>query len=258
MLLGRGVDMADSAQPVLALIDGMALVYRGHFAMMRNPRMTTTGINTSSLQVFLNVMHGVKTDSQATHLAVVFDTRAPTFRHKMYEPYKATRDAMPEDIQTALPYLDKLLEALNIPVLRLDGYEADDLIGTIARQAEEAGMEAIMVTPDKDYAQLVGPKRTIWRPAKKGSSGFEKLGVAEVCEEWGVQRVDQVIDVLGLMGDSSDNVPGVPGIGPKTAKDMIAKYDSLAGIYEHIDELKGKKKKICSPSVNRPNYPKSW
>ena len=134
-------------------------------------------------------------------------------------------------------------QALNVPVLRLDGYEADDLIGTIARQAEEAGYEAIMVTPDKDYAQLVGPQRSIWRPAKKGSSGFDKLGVAEVCEEWGVQRVEQVIDVLGLMGDSSDNVPGVPGIGPKTAKDLIAQFDSLDGIYEHLDELKGKKKR---------------
>ncbi|TVR45067.1 MAG: DNA polymerase I [Planctomycetota bacterium] len=229
------------SQPTLALIDGMALVYRGHFAMIRAPRLTSSGLNTSCLQVFTQVMLGVFEEAKASHVAVVFDTRAPTFRHQRYPAYKATRDAMPEEIEAALPWLDRILGALRIPVLRLDGFEADDLIGTIAVQGEAAGYQVIMVTPDKDYAQLVGPGRVIWRPSK-GGGGFDKLGVAEICAEWGIERPDQVIDILGLMGDSSDNVPGVPGIGPKTAKDLIQAYGDMAGVYANLDQVKGKKK----------------
>ncbi|TVR14813.1 MAG: DNA polymerase I [Planctomycetota bacterium] len=230
-----------SESNTLVLIDGMALVYRGHFAMIRNPRMTTTGLNTSSIFVFANVMLGVFAETQASHMAVVFDTRAPTFRHQLYPQYKATRDAMPEDIEKALPWLDRMLQALRVPVLRLDGWEADDVIGTLAKRGEEQGYQVIMVTPDKDYAQLVSPARTIWRPSK-GGGGFDRLGPEAVCGEWGVERIEQVIDVLGLMGDTSDNVPGVPGIGPKTAKQLIADYGDLDGIYNHIDDIKGKRR----------------
>ena len=229
------------ADKTLYLLDGMALVYRGHFAMIRNPRMTSKGLNTSSLFVFANTLLDILGNTQPSHLAVVFDTPEPTFRDEIYKEYKAQREKMPEDISGALPYIDQMCEAFNVPVIRKPGYEADDVIGTLAKIAEKDGFTTYMVTPDKDYAQLVSNKTFISKPGRTGD-GAEILGVPEVLEQWEIERVDQVIDMLGLMGDSSDNVPGIPGIGPKTAQKLIAQYDSVEGLLNHVDELKGKQK----------------
>lgn len=229
------------ADKTLYLLDGMALVYRGHFAMIRNPRMTSKGLNTSSLFVFANTLLDILGNTQPSHLAVVFDTPEPTFRDEIYKEYKAQREKMPEDISGALPYIDQMCEAFNVPVIRKPGYEADDVIGTLAKEAEKFGFTTYMVTPDKDYAQLVSKKTFISKPGRTGD-GAEILGVPEILEQWEIERVNQVIDMLGLMGDSSDNVPGVPGIGPKTAQKLIAQYDSVEGLLDHVDELKGKQK----------------
>lgn len=229
------------AEKKLFLLDGMALIYRGHFALMRNPRMTSTGMNTSTLFVLTNTLLDILNTEKPTHIAAVFDTPEPTHRHKMYEEYKAQREAMPEDLSAALPYVFKLCEAFNVPVIRMPGWEADDVIGTLARVAEEEDFTTYMVTPDKDYAQLVSEKTFMSKPGKAGNKA-EILGVPEILEQWQIERVDQVIDVLGLMGDTSDNVPGVPGIGPKTAQKLIDKYGSVEGLLEHVDELKGKQK----------------
>lgn len=229
------------ADKTLYLLDGMALVYRGHFAMIRNPRMTSKGLNTSSLFVFANTLLDILGNTKPSHLAVVFDTPEPTFRDEIYKEYKAQREKMPEDISGALPYIDQMCEAFNVPVIRKPGYEADDVIGTLAKEAEKFGFTTYMVTPDKDYAQLVSNKTFISKPGRTGD-GAEILGVPEVLEQWEIERVDQVIDMLGLMGDSSDNVPGVPGIGPKTAQKLIAQYDSVERLLDHVDELKGKQK----------------
>lgn len=229
------------ADKTLYLLDGMALVYRGHFAMIRNPRMTSKGLNTSSLFVFANTLLDILGNTQPSHLAVVFDTPEPTFRDEIYKEYKAQREKMPEDISSALPYIDQMCEAFNVPVIRKPGYEADDVIGTLAKIAEKDGFTTYMVTPDKDYAQLVSSKTFISKPGRTGD-GAEILGVPEVLKQWEIERVDQVIDMLGLMGDSSDNVPGIPGIGPKTAQKLIAQYDSVEGLLNHVDDLKGKQK----------------
>lgn len=229
------------ADKTLYLLDGMALVYRGHFAMIRNPRMTSKGLNTSSLFVFANTLLDILGNTQPSHLAVVFDTPEPTFRDEIYKEYKAQREKMPEDISSALPYIDQMCEAFNVPVIRKPGYEADDVIGTLAKIAEKDGFTTYMVTPDKDYAQLVSNKTFISKPGRTGD-GAEILGVPEVLKQWEIERVDQVIDMLGLMGDSSDNVPGIPGIGPKTAQKLIAQYDSVEGLLNHVDDLKGKQK----------------
>ena len=229
------------ADKTLYLLDGMALVYRGHFAMIRNPRMTSKGLNTSSLFVFANTLLDILGNTQPSHLAVVFDTPEPTFRDEIYKEYKAQREKMPEDISGALPYIDQMCEAFNVPVIRKPGYEADDVIGTLAKEAEKDGFTTYMVTPDKDYAQLVSNKTFISKPGRTGD-GAEIMGVPEVLKQWEIERVDQVIDMLGLMGDSSDNVPGIPGIGPKTAQKLIAQYNSVEGLLNHVDELKGKQK----------------
>ena len=229
------------AVKTLYLLDGMALIYRGHFAMIRNPRMTSKGMNTSALFVFANTVLDILGNAQPSHLAVVFDTPEPTYRHEMYKAYKAQREAMPEDLSVALPYIDQMCDGFNVPVIRKPGYEADDVIGTLAKAAERAGFTTYMVTPDKDFAQLVSKKTRISKPGRTGH-GAEILGVAEVLAQWEIERVDQVVDMLGLMGDSSDNVPGVPGIGPKTAQKLIAQYGSVEGLLDHVDELKGKQK----------------
>jgi len=229
------------ADKTLYLLDGMALVYRGHFALMRNPRMTSKGMNTSTLFVFLNTLLDILGNVKPSHLAVVFDTPEPTYRHKAYKEYKAQRESMPEDLSIALPYVDRMCEGFNVPVIRKPGWEADDVIGTLAKVAEADGFTTYMVTPDKDYAQLVSEKSFISKPGR-GGDGAEILGVPEILAQWEIERVDQVIDMLGLMGDASDNVPGVPGIGPKTAQKLIAQYGSVEGLLEHVDELKGKQK----------------
>ena len=229
------------AQKTLFLLDGMALAYRGHFGLIRNPRMTSTGMNVSMVFAIANTILGILNKNRPTHIAAVFDTPEPTHRHEQYPEYKAQRDAMPEDLSIALPYLFRLIEGFNIPVIRVPGWEADDVIGTLAKQADEAGFTTFMVTPDKDYAQLVSEQSFICKPGNTGDN-FETMGVAEVLNKWGVERVDQVIDVLGLMGDTSDNVPGVPGVGEKTAQKLIAQFGSVENLLENTDQLKGKQK----------------
>ena len=220
----------------------MALVYRAHFAFMVRPIVNSRGMNVSAVFGFANTLIELIKNEQPTHLAVVFDTAAPTARHVEFPAYKAQREAMPEDLSQALPHVKKLIEALNIPVLVMDGYEADDIIGTLARQAEtHQGYVTYMVTPDKDFAQLVDERTFIYKPGRQGSE-HEIIDVNKVREQWLVARPEQVIDVLALWGDVSDNIPGVPGIGEKTAKALIQKFGTVENIFEKLDELKGKQK----------------
>jgi len=223
------------------LLDGMALIYRAYFALIRSPRLTSKGLNTSAVFGFANSLFDILQNEEPTHLAVAFDTPEPTQRHEEFEEYKAQRQETPEDLSLSIPYVHRLLESFRIPVLECPGYEADDIIGTLARQAETEGYEVYMVTPDKDFAQLVTEKTFIYKPGRSGA-GAEIQGVPEVLDNWSVVRVEQVVDILGLWGDTSDNIPGVPGIGEKTAKKLIAKYGSLENLLEKTDELKGKQK----------------
>src|SRR6185503_19329186 len=223
----------------LFLLDGMALIYRAHFALSKTPRFTSGGLNTSAVLGFTNTLLEVIRKENPTHMAVVFDTEAPTERHVDFADYKAHREAMPEDLSTALPYIFKVILGFNIPVITSDGYEADDIIGTLAKKAEAKGYNVFCMTPDKDFAQLVSDKIFIYKPARLGNE-MEILGVKEVLAKWEVERVEQVIDILGLWGDAVDNIPGIPGVGEKTAKSLIKQYGSVEGIIEHADELKGK------------------
>ncbi|KAA6439196.1 DNA polymerase I [Dyadobacter flavalbus] len=223
----------------LFLLDAMALIYRAHFAFIKTPRVTSKGLNTSAVFGFTNTLLEVLQKEKPTHIGVAFDTSAPTFRHIQYEAYKAQREAQPEDIAVAIPLVKRLLQAMCIPILVLDGYEADDIIGTIAREASLAGFEVFMMTPDKDYGQLVEEHVHIYKPAFMGK-GPEVLGVKEILERWQIRRIDQVVDILGLMGDAVDNIPGVPGVGEKTAQKLIAEYDTVENLISHVDDIKGK------------------
>lgn len=225
----------------LFLLDGMALMYRAHFALSKNPRFTSNGINTSAVMGFTNTLLEVLKKERPTHLAVVFDTDAPTERHTDFSAYKAHREAMPEDLSAAMPYVIKLIEGFNIPVITSDGYEADDIIGTLAKKAERAGFQVYCMTPDKDFAQLVSENIFIYKPARMGND-MEILGVPEVLAKWEIERVDQVIDILGLWGDAVDNIPGIPGIGEKTAKLLIKQYGTVENIIANSHQLKGKMK----------------
>lgn len=217
----------------------MALVYRAHFALSKNPRFTSTGLNTSAIMGFTNTLLEVIRKENPTHLAVVFDTEAPTERHNDFTDYKAHREAMPEDLSRAIPYVVRLVEGFGIPVITSDGYEADDIIGTLAKKAEKAGYQVYCMTPDKDFAQLVSENIFIYKPARMGND-MEILGVPEVLRKWEVERVEQVIDILGLWGDAVDNIPGIPGVGEKTAKTLIKQYGSVENIIANSHELKGK------------------
>src|SRR6201994_2250773 len=223
----------------LFLLDGMALIYRAHFALSKSPRFTSGGLNTSAVMGFTNTLLDVLKKEKPTHMAVVFDIDAPTEAHTDFELYKAHREAMPEDLAKALPYIFKVVLGFNIPLITSDGYEADDIIGTLAKKAEAKGYEVYCMTPDKDFAQLVSENIKIYKPARMGNE-MEILGVKEVLEKWEIERVEQVIDILGLWGDAVDNIPGIPGIGEKTAKTLIKQYGSVESIIEHVDELKGK------------------
>ncbi|WP_321289588.1 DNA polymerase I [uncultured Sunxiuqinia sp.] len=225
----------------LFLLDAYALIYRSYFAFIKNPRFNSKGLNTSTMMGFVNSLEMLLNKENPTHIAVVFDVHAPTFRHEMYTEYKGTRDEMPEDIRTAIPWVRKIIEAYNIPILEKEGFEADDVIGTLAKRAEKQGYKTYMMTPDKDYAQLVSENIFMYKPGRAGND-VEVWGVEEVKKKFEIERPEQVIDILGLMGDSSDNIPGCPGIGPKTAMKLISSYHSIDGIYEHIEELKGKQK----------------
>ena len=226
----------------LFLLDGMALVYRAHFAFIRNPITNSNGVNTSAIYGFANTLLTIIERESPTHLAVAFDTSAPTSRHKTYPEYKAQREAMPEELAAAIPEVKKLCAAFRIPVIEMDGFEADDIIGTIAHEAEENGnFDTFMVTPDKDFAQLVAPRTSIWKPGRQGSD-HEILDLPAILGKWEVKSPKQVIDILGLWGDASDNIPGVPGIGEKTAKKLVGLYGSVEGLIDNIDKLKGKQK----------------
>ena len=227
----------------LFLLDGMALVYRAHFALIRNPIYTSKGVNSSAIYGFTNTLVDLLGKQDPTHIAVVFDTPAPTERHEIFPEYKAQRDAMPEDLSIAIPEVKKLIKAFNIPVIEMDGYEADDIIGTLAKRAvkDDDECEVYMVTPDKDFAQLVEDRVNIFKPGKAGNES-EIIGIDAIKEKWNVQCSEQVIDILGLWGDASDNIPGVPGIGEKTAKKLVAQYGGVEQLIENIDQLKGKQR----------------
>ncbi len=225
----------------LFLFDAMALIYRAHFAFAKTPRISSKGINTSAVFGFANTILEVINKEKPDYLGVAFDTPKPTFRHVEYTPYKAQRQEQPEDITIAIPYVKRLVEAMDIPLLILDGYEADDVIGTIAKKAVRANpdIEVYMMTPDKDYGQLVEERIKMYKPAFMGK-GVEVLGPKEVCQRWNIANVDQVIDMLGLMGDAVDNIPGIPGVGEKTAQKLIEQFGSLENLLDNTDQLKGK------------------
>ena len=226
----------------LFLLDGMALIYRAHFAFIHRPIMNSQGVNTSAILGFTNTLLDILQNHNPTHIGVAFDTPEPTSRHEEYPEYKAQREAMPEDLSDAIPNVFRTIEAFNIPVIKLPGYEADDLIGTIAKRAEEeGGFETYMVTPDKDFAQCVSEQTFLLRPPR-GGGDIEIQGVPEVLEKWGIKRIDQVIEIQGLQGDSVDNIPGIPGIGPKTAQKLIDQYDTIENLLKNTDKLKGKQK----------------
>ena len=225
----------------LFLLDGMALAYRSHFAFSKVPRITSTGMNTSAVFGFANTLIEVIQKENPSHLAVVFDTSAPTERHTDFADYKAHREDMPEDLVIALPIIKKMIEGFRIPVITLDGFEADDIIGTLAKIAEKRDFITYCMTPDKDFGQLVSDSIFIYKPSRMGNE-VEIMGVQEVLDKWEIENVSQVIDILGLWGDAVDNIPGIPGIGEKTAKTLIKQYGSIENMLAHSSELKGRMK----------------
>jgi len=227
----------------LFLLDAYALIFRSYYAFIKNPRMTSKGLNTSAIFGFLLTLEEVLNKQKPTHIAVVFDAPGPTFRHEMFSNYKANRDETPEDIKKSVPYIKKLLEAYQIPVIDCPGFEADDVIGTLAKKATGMGFTTYMMTPDKDFAQLVDENTFMFKPARSGNESIQ-WGVEDIKREFSVERPEQVIDILALMGDSSDNIPGAPGVGPKTAMKLISEYGSVEELFKNTDKLKGKLKDI--------------
>lgn len=225
----------------LFLLDGHALVYRAHYSFISRPLVNSKGMDVSAVTGFTRYLWNILAKQKPSHIAVSFDLKGPTFRHEMFKEYKANRDAQPEPISIAIPYIKKIIEAFNIPVITMKGFEADDVIGTLAKQAEKEGFEVYMMTPDKDYAQLVSDTVFMYKPARSGGD-VEILGKKEVLEKWDIERVEQVIDILGLQGDSVDNIPGIPGIGAKTAVKLLKQFGSMEGLFENTDKLKGKQK----------------
>lgn len=222
----------------LFLLDAYALIYRSYYAFIKNPRMTSKGVNTSAIFGFVNTLEEVLRKENPTHIAVAFDPAGPTFRHTQFESYKAQREATPEDIKTAIPFIKKILEAYRIPILEMEGYEADDVIGTIAKQVDKSNFDVYLMTPDKDYAQLVDDHIFIYKP-KYGSNDFEILDYNKVLEKYNLRNPQQMIDLLGLMGDASDNIPGCPGVGPKTAEKLLTEFGSIENLLQNTKQLKG-------------------
>ena len=225
----------------LFLLDGMALIYRAYFALSKTPRITSYGLNTGAIMGFTNTLLDVLNNQKPSHIAVVFDTAAPTNRHLEFEAYKAQREKMPEDLAASIPYIYRLIEGFNIPIITMDGYEADDIIGTLAKKGEKKDYTVYCMTPDKDFGQLVSDNIFIYKPARMGN-GAETLGVPEILEKWEINNVHEVIDILGLWGDAVDNIPGIPGIGEKTAKKLIQEFGSIENLIQNTDKLKGKLK----------------
>ncbi len=225
----------------LFLLDAFALIYRAYFAFANNHRINSKGLNTSAVLGFTNTLLEVLKKERPTHIAVVFDTPEQTVRHVEFSEYKANREEMPEDLALAIPYVIKVIEGFNIPVISMPGYEADDVIGTLAKMAEKKGFTTYMMTPDKDYGQLVSENIFIYKPARLGN-GAEVMGIAEVCKKWDIKSVDQLIDILGLMGDKVDNIPGIPGVGEKTAIQLVKDFGTIENLIVNTDKLKGKLK----------------
>ena len=219
----------------------MALIYRSFFALSKNPRINSKGQNTSAILGFTNTLYDILKNQNPSHIGVAFDTKAPTFRHESFPEYKANREKMPEDLSASIPYIIKVLNGFNIPILSVDGFEADDIIGTMSKKAESEGFTTYMMTPDKDFGQLVSDNIFMFKPARMGNKP-EIWGVTEVCERFGIKNPEQLIDILGLWGDASDNIPGVPGIGEKTAIKLIGEFGSIEKLIENTDKLKGKQK----------------
>lgn len=239
----------------LYLLDAYALIYRAYYALIRSPRINSKGQNTSAVYGFVNTLNDVLTTEKPDFIGIAFDPAGGTFRHEAYPEYKAQREATPEDIKWAVPVIKDIIRAYNIPILETPGYEADDVIGSLALQGVEAGLEVHMVTPDKDYAQLVRPGIFMRRPGH-GAAGMEKLGPTEVCEKYGINNTEQVIDLLGLMGDTADNVPGCPGVGEKTAVKLINQFGSIDNLLENTDQLKGAMKKKVEENIEQIKFSK--
>lgn len=223
----------------LFLLDGHALVYRAHYAFINRPLINSKGINTSAITGFVRTLWDLINTQKPSHIAVAFDPHGPTFRNELFEAYKANREEQPKDISIAFPYIRSIVEAFNIPIIEVEGYEADDTIGTIAKKAEKEGFTVFMVTPDKDYGQLVSENIFMYKPSRSGN-GIDILGVPEILEQWDIENVLQVIDILGLQGDAVDNIPGIPGIGAKTAAKLLKEFGSLENLLANTDQLKGK------------------
>jgi len=222
----------------LFLLDAYALIYRAYYAFIKNPRLNSKGFNTSAILGFVNTLEDVLKKENPTHIGVAFDPAGPTFRHEAYEQYKAQREETPEAIRLSVPIIKDIIRAYRIPILEVPGFEADDVIGTLATQAGKQGIKTYMMTPDKDYGQLVTENVFMYRP-KYGDKEFEVMGIEQIKAKFEIETPAQVIDMLGLMGDSSDNIPGCDGVGQKTAQKLIAQYGSVENLLEHTEELKG-------------------
>ncbi len=253
--LGRSGELDLDDRRVLCLLDGLALAYRAHFALINNPVTNSRGMNTSAPFVFTNTLLELLERFEPTHLAAVFDTGEPTHRHEEFAEYKAQRESMPEDLGMAMPYVFRILEGFNIPVVRVDGWEADDVIGTLVGRAEAAGMTTYMVTPDKDFAQLVSERTLLYRPGRSGRPP-ELLGQDAVLAKWKIERIDQIPDLFGLMGDAIDNVPGVPGIGEKTAQKLLADFDTVEQLLDRVEEIKGKRRQVLQEHADQARLSK--
>ena len=239
----------------LYLLDAYALIYRAYYALIRSPRINSKGQNTSAVFGFVNTLEDVLQKEKPDFIGIAFDPAGGTFRHEAYPEYKAQREATPEDIRWAVPIIKDIIRAYRIPILEIPGFEADDVIGTLALKGQEAGLEVHMVTPDKDYAQLVRPGIYMRRPGH-GSAGMEKLGVDEICEKYEISSTSQVIDLLGLMGDTADNVPGCPGVGEKTAIKLVKQFGGIDELLAHTDQLKGAQKKKVEENVEQIRFSK--
>ena len=237
----------------LYLLDAYALIYRAYYAFIKNPRINSKGENTSAILGFVNTLEEVIAKGQPTHIGVAFDPHGPTFRHEAFPLYKAQREETPEAIRFAVPIIKDILAAYRIPVLEVQGYEADDVIGTLAHQADELGIDTYMMTPDKDYGQLVTDHVKMYRPPVGRSNEAEILGTEEVKQKWGLKSPLQVIDMLGLMGDAVDNIPGCPGVGEKTAQKLIEEFGSIENLLASTDKLKGALKQKVENNVEQIN-----
>ena len=238
----------------LFLLDAYALIYRAYYAFIKNPRINSKGLNTSAIYGFVTTLEEVLNKEQPTHIAVAFDPQGPTFRHEMFEQYKAQREETPEAIRAAVPIIKDIIRAYNIPILEVKGFEADDVIGTTAKLAEERGFDTYMMTPDKDFGQLVSEHIFQYKPRHGG--GFDIYGVEEVKERYGISSPLMIIDMLGLMGDSADNIPGCPGVGEKTAIKLINEFGSIENLLNSTDKLKGALKTKIEENVEKIKFSK--